>query len=271
MLFPVPLDINYSDRSGRMVFYALSADRKEEANGYDERFFVGGTGTELLTDTVGPSIQVWLNDVEHPQGVKVNATPLFRASLKDESGINTTGNGIGHDLELIVDDNPATSYNLNAYYVNEFGDFQEGTVTFMIPQLSAGKHTLKFRAWDTMNNGSIVEYEIEVDPGLSPRISRLYATQNPARTTTNFVFCYDRPGETCDFTIEVMDFAGRKLWQHTAQGVSGDGIYSIPWNLTAGGGARLGTGVYLYRAVITSSDGVKSESATNKIIIIGNK
>lgn len=45
----------------------------------------------------------------------------------------------------------------------------------------------------------------------------------------------------------------------------------MPWNLTAGGGARLGTGVYFYRAVVTSSDGVKSASETEKIIILGNK
>lgn len=269
--FPVPLDINYSDETGRVVFYAVSSDLKNEANGFDERFYVGGTGSDLLADTIGPTVKVWLNDIENPVGARVNATPLFRASLKDSSGINTTGNGIGHDLELIIDNDPSLTYNLNTYYVNEFGDYQEGTVTFMIPELSSGKHNLKFRAWDTMNNCSVVEYDVDVDPGLNPRISRLYATQNPARTTTNFVFCYDRPGETCDFTIEVMDFAGRKLWEHTESGVSGEGVYSIPWGLTAGGGARLGTGVYLYRAVITSSNGVRSESETEKIIIIGNK
>ena len=176
-----------------------------------------------------------------------------------------------NDLELVIDDNPATSYNLNTAYVNEFGDYREGSVTFMLPKLTAGKHNLKFRAWDTMNNSSVAEFDFEVDSDLRPRISRLYATQNPARTTTNFVLAYDRPGETCDFTIQVMDFAGRKLWQHTERGVSGEGIYSVPWNLTSGGGARLGTGVYLYRVVITSSDGVQSEYAAEKIIIIGNK
>lgn len=269
--FPVPLDINYSNNSGRMVFYAVSADRKEEANGYSEQFFVGGTGSDLLTDTLGPEIRVWLNDIESPAGARVNTTPMFRAALKDPSGINTTGNGIGHDLELVIDDNPVTTYNLNSSYVNEFGDYQEGSVTYILPQLSAGKHKMRFRAWDTMNNSSMVEYEFEVDPGLRPNITRLYATQNPARTTTNFVFAYDRPGETCDFTIEVMDFAGRKLWQHTERGVSGEGVYSVLWNLTAGGGARLGTGVYFYRAVVTSSDGVKSASETEKIIILGNK
>lgn len=269
--FPIPLDINYSDASGRMVFYAVSNDRKEEANGYSEQFLVGGTGSDLMADTLGPEMRLWLNDIENPAGARVNSTPLLRVALKDESGINTSGNGIGHDLELVIDDNPATSYNLNTSYVNEFGDYREGSVTFMVPKLSAGKHKLKFRAWDTMNNSSVTEFEFEVDPNLSPRISKLYATQNPARTTTNFVLAYDRPGETCDFTIQVMDFAGRKLWQHTERGVSGEGIYSVPWNLTSGGGARLGTGVYLYRVVITSSDGVKSESAAEKIIIIGNK
>lgn len=271
MTFPVPLDINYSDGTGRMVFYGVSTDRRQEANGYSEDFLVGGTGSDLLTDTIGPEVQVWLNEISEPEGARLNPTPMFKAALKDLSGINTTGNGIGHDLELIIDDSPTTTYNLNSYYVNEFGDYQQGSVTYMLPQLSAGTHTMKFRAWDAMNNCTTREYTFKVDPDLKPQISRIYATQNPARTTTNFVFCYDRPGETCSFTIEVMDFAGRKLWQHTEQGVSGEGIYTVPWNLTAGGGARLGTGVYFYRAVVTSSDGVESDSGTNKIIILGNK
>lgn len=269
--FPIPLDINYSDKSGRLVLYAISSDKQMEANGYSEQFFVGGTDTQLQTDSVGPQIRVWLNDVENPEGARVNRTPLFRASLKDISGINMTGNGIGHDIELIIDDNPATTYNLNSSFVNEFGDYTSGTVSMLLPQLSAGKHWLKFRAWDTMNNHSEVSCQFEVDPGLRPQVTQLYATQNPARTTTNFVFHYDRPGESCDFTVLVSDFAGRVLWKHTEHNASSGGVYSIPWNLTAGGGARLGTGVYLYQVEVTSSNGVKSKTQANKIVIIGNK
>lgn len=269
--FSVPMDIRYSDENGRMVFYAVSDDRRLEANGFTESFLIGGSGNEFQDDKSGPEIKVWLNDYENPQGIRLPGSFLFRASLKDMSGINTSGNGIGHDLDLIIDGNPLTTYNLNAYYVSEFGDFTEGVVSFMVPELPAGKHRLEFRAWDAMNNLSTVTYDIEVVSGLAPQLAHVFATRNPASTTTTFQLVYDRPDSPCDFTIEVLDFNGKVLWQHTENGSSNLGYYSIPWNLTSSGGARLMSGVYLYRAVVTSEDGARSVTKANKIIILNNK
>ena len=70
--------------------------------------------------------------------------------------------------------------------------------------------------------------------------------------------------------VRLSDFAGRKLWTHTEHGTSADGIYRVDWDLTAGGGMPLSTGVYLYRAHVSTSDS-KAASRTNKIIILRNK
>lgn len=268
--FPVPMDISYSNEGGRVVFYAVSNDRQREANGYCEDFLVGGSSGELAGDTIGPKISAWLNSDSFVYGGKVNATPYFVATLEDESGINTTNNGIGHNLELVIDGNPKTTYNLNDYYVNEFGDFRRGSVAFSIPALSPGAHTLQFRAWDVLNNYSTTELACVVDPALQPRLASLAVTNNPAREQTAFVLQYDRPGSTCTFTIEVFDFSGRMLWTHTENGVSNTGLYTVPWNLTTGGGMPLSTGVYLYRATV-SCDGSKEATQAQKLVISRNK
>ncbi len=268
--FPVPVDISYTNESGRVVFYAVSDDRRQEANGYNEDFLVGGSSGELSGDKEGPKMTAYLNHPDFQNGEVVNATPYFVASLEDESGINTTHTGVGHNLELSIDGNPATTYDLNDYYLNEFGDYRRGSVAYSIPRLPAGEHTLTFRAWDMLNNTSSVRLSFVVDPSRSPRFSTLTVTENPAREHTTFLFHYDRPGSVCTFTIEVFDFSGRLLWTHTETGSSTTQTYAVPWNLTTGGGVPLQTGVYLYRATL-SCDGSEEATQAQKIIISRNK
>ena len=95
---------------------------------------------------------VYLNNPDFQDGGKTNLTPYFVALMEDSDGINATGSGVGHDLELIIDG--TTSYVLNDYYTNEFGTYTKGSVRFSIPELEPGKHRLVFRAWDMMGNSS---------------------------------------------------------------------------------------------------------------------
>ncbi len=270
LTFPVPMDIKYSGESGRILLYAIDNERRREANGYTENVTVGGTGDELSGDKEGPAITAYLNREDFMSGGAVNASPYFVARLEDESGINVASSAPGHDLELAIDGNPATTYVLNNDYVSDFGDYRKGQLAYVIPALPEGRHTLTFRAWDVMNNSSAVTLDFNVDGSLGPDLISLSCSDNPARRQTTFIMRYDRPGEVCGFMIEVFDFAGRKLWTHAEEGTSENGIYRVSWNLTNSAGMPLSTGVYLYRATVSSADG-KRVSRTNKIIVSGNK
>lgn len=267
--FIIPVDINNSNEMGRLAFYALNNERTMEANGYNEKFRLGAM-EEMGTDTLGPSIMAGLNSEDFENGGVVNSTPYFVAKLEDESGINYNGNGIGHDLMLCVDNDASKTYILNSNYVQEFGDFTRGTVSYILPELQKGPHTLTFRAWDVFNNTNAVSLDFVVDPTVAPNMFNLTATQNPARTSTNFLISYDMAGADCTFTLEVFDFSGRRVWYHQEQGSSSNGLYSIPWNLCTNAGAKLFTGVYLYRCQMSCGDS-KKVSKTQKIIILNNK
>ncbi len=266
--FVMPSDINYSNQTGRMVFYAVSSDHKIEANGYHERFTVGGAMENA--DTLGPQVQMYLNTEDFENGGRVNSTPYFVAHLQDDSGINFSGNGLGHDLSLVIDNNPATTYVLNDSYAGEFGDFTRGTVSFSIPALSNGSHTLTFRCWDVLNNFSQQSLDFVVDNSLKPNILSIVATQNPAITTTNFLVSHDRAGSDCDIQIEVFNFAGQRMWVHRERQTSASGTGIVPWNLANNSGGRLSAGIYFYRVTL-SCNGSKEVSKTQKIIINGNK
>ena len=265
--FRVPMDINYSMKSGLINLYAVSEGYDREAKGAFEGFLLGGTADELANDSLGPQVKLYLNSPDFITGDCVNEAPRLFVSLEDPDGINTVGNGIGHDLVAIIDGKASMTYTLNDYYTSELGDYTRGTVSYLLPELEEGIHSLQFRAWDMMNNATTVTVDFEVVKGLRPRILDITTTHSPAREHTTFVLTHDRPETEVTVKIEVYDFSGRILWNHSEQVATPDNSSSVGWNLCAASGQPLGTGVYLYRATVTSASGT-STSRVRKLTIL---
>lgn len=268
--FVMPVDINFSNESGKFVLYGINDKRTVEANGYNEDAIIGDIVDNLDFDTDGPSITAYLNDETFQNGDVVNSSPFFVAQLKDESGINSSGSGIGHDLTLSIDDRHDMTYTLNDYYLREFGDFTQGSVSFSIPRLEEGAHYLTFRAWDVLNHTNSVRLDFVVDPTVKPNMLKLTATHNPATESTTFLAFHDMKGCECTYTLEVFNFMGKCVWSKTGVTSSDNAVISIPWNLTNGNGAKQGSGVYLYRCTM-QSDESRNVSKTEKLIILNNK
>lgn len=268
--FVMPVDINFSDKSGKFFLYGINNEGTTEANGSNDGAVIGGVVDNLDFDSDGPTIVAYLNDETFQNGDVVNSTPFFVAQLQDESGINSSGSGIGHDLTLCVDGRSDMTYNLNDYYVREFGDFTRGSVSFSIPKLEEGTHSLTFRAWDVLNHTNTTSLDFVVDPTVKPEMVSLTASCNPATESTTFLVSHDMKGSECKYTLEVFDFTGRCVWSKTDVASSDDAVISIPWNLTNGNGAKQGSGVYLYRCTM-SSDQSRNVSKTEKLIILNNK
>jgi hypothetical protein len=266
--FAVPKDISYSNGSGLMNIYAVNKEHTLEANGAEDGFVLGGSSLEN-TDSIGPSIYCYLNSPSFVNGGNVNSTPYFVAQVKDEDGINATGNGIGHNLELIIDGDMNKTYVLNDNFQYDFGTYTSGSTYYDIPELTTGTHKLLFRAWDILNNSSTAELTFNVVKGLEPNLFSVDVTTNPATTTTTFIINHDRTGSNMDVDIDVFDISGRWLWTHSESGVSTSNTYTVEWDLTTESGYRLQTGVYLYRVRI-ASDGSKKVSKAKKLIVLGN-
>ena len=263
--FPVPMDINYSNENGQMILFAAGNDGRN-ANGVYDNFTVGGTAQGLVRDSVGPQIKLYLNTPTFQYGASVNATPMLVADLFDESGLNTSGNGLGHDIILIIDNNPNWTWVLNSEFEQTAGDYTSGRVKFTIPELPEGKHELMLRAWDVMNNSTTVYLGFKVVNDLKPKFS-IDVTASPARERTAFVITHDRPGQNANFTIQVMSSDGTIQWMTTQKDDSGSGVTVIDWNLHSNAGHRLRAGLYIVRASV-GTDGGGSSSATCKLVIV---
>ena len=139
-------------------------------------------------------------------------------------------------------------------------------MSYVLPELPEGKHSLMFRAWDMMNNSSSVNVAFEVVKGLRPNLEQVIVLPSPSHEYTTFMLTHDRPESEVEITIEVFDFSGRILWNHSERVTPSDNTYSYTWNLRGSSGQPLGTGVYLYRVTVSSPIG-QSVSKAQKMVI----
>lgn len=257
--FMVPKDIRYNYGNGRIVYYAYTTDSLElaEAVGHFEEFIIGGTGNILSADTLGPQMHIYLNTPTFRSGDKTYATPRFFADIHDENGINTAGAGIGHDLMLIVDDDPKQIYTLNEYFTAANSSYQDGQVSYLMEELPDGPHTLTFRAWDLLNNSTTQTLNFIVEEGLDPSISSVTTYPNPVQETgiMNIAITYDQPDELLHTEIYIYNINGQLVWSHMQ-----DNPTQVQLNIPAIG---LQSGVYIYS--------IKTKSATSKYSITSGK
>ena len=266
MEIPIPYDISYSNDAGRLYVYAVNNGHTLECHGFYEQFHLNGTAETADRDTVGPSIRIALDDMDFPNGGVVGKNALFLAEISDDNGINTTGNGLGHDLELTLDGNRADAIVLNDYFSYDFGTYRSGSVSYELQDLALGNHTLELRAWDVNNNSSTARLDFIVREE-APAGFDVTATRNPAAISTNFVAHVGETAADGSVTFEVYDLAGRRLWWHEAGNPAGTAYASTTWNLCDASGRTVPPGIYLYRGVYKAG-GKEHKSDTQKIVVI---
>ena len=250
--FAVPKDINYADGTGLINIYAYDPALKASAHGACDKFTVNGSNI-AENDSIGPSIYCYLNSEDFTFGGEVNSTPFFVAQISDKDGINASGAGIGHDMTLIIDGDIDKTYNLNDNFTFDYESYTSGQTFYALPALSEGKHTLKFRAWDILNNPSTTTLDFVVKKSIQPNIVDVYATNNPARESTTFVVAHNFCGAELELVIDIMDTSGRLLWSTSERGIATTNTIAYKWDLTTDSGAKLNTGIYLYRIKLSSN------------------
>lgn len=269
---PVPMDISYRNEPGVLNLFAVDSSMVRMAQGCYDGFVVGGTAAESTNDGKGPEIEMYLNTPSFVDGDEVNSTPCLWAEIYDENGINTIGNGIGHDMIAIVDNDPAHTYNLNNIYAPAVGDYRRGTVMLPLNELEEGEHTLILRAWDLYNNSTTGKLSFVVNTSLAPDIVQLRVNPSPviSGSPSFFELTHNRPQSEMTVTVEVFNYQGQVLWRETVNEVSDGMLMRIEWNGAGQSGRPLPTGVYLARAHMVSGDS-ETVTCTIKIVVIDNK
>ena len=261
--FIVPKDIRYNYGSSRIVMYAVDEEQGFEANGNSSKMIIGGESKNAILETDGPELKIYLNTPYFINGDKVNSNPLFVAELKDMSGINTIGLGIGHDIVIRLDDDKNQEYVLNNYYKADFGSYNSGIVTYQLTNLTPGKHKLFFRTWDLQNNSSTAELEFEVVESLPGEVNNMFVYPNPIVQHANIVVEHDRPMSPVDIHIYMYDTSGRTVY-HKEMSLVTDA--SSKTNIELDLNTTISDGLYFIKTILFDENGKKS-SKTTKIFV----
>ena len=265
--FIVPKDINYTFGKGRISLYAANAH--EDACGFFEDFIVGGTSSAGLTDNNEPSIRLFMNDSTFVYGGLTDENPKIYALIYDESGINTTGNAIGHNLEAILDNVSSKPYLLNSNYESEINSYQRGKVEYQLNDLEEGTHQLSMKVWDVNNNSSSANTEFVVANSAELALSHVLNYPNPFTTSTQFWFEHNYSSGMLDVQVQIMNINGRivKTINTTIDGSERYKPTPIVWDGNDDYGDAIGKGVYIYRLKVKTDTGMYAEKMEKLVIL----
>jgi hypothetical protein len=263
--FYVPKDIGYYFGDGKISYYGYSEDK--DAHGASSGFTIGGLGDFSDLDTIGPEIRVYMNDSLFKNGGIVTDSPELLVYVNDPYGINTTGNGIGHDITSTLNNDRFNAIILNQYYQADPNSYSSGTVRYPYSDLPEGKHSIKVKVWDIFNNSASERVDFVVVQSSEMLLENIYTYPNPFIDQTFFNIEHNRPGQELEVIIRIYDLNGSLVGVIQQMVYSGGYRIEPPtWQGKSLGGATLGGGIYVYRVLVRSEQGEEAAGAGRLII-----
>jgi hypothetical protein len=264
--FIAPKDLKIAYGKGKLSFYATNStiDRA----GYNFDVVVGGINENAPEDNIGPTVQLYMNDLSFVDGGNTNESPMFIAVLEDESGINTSITAVDHDIVAILDGDQANPFVLNDYYETELDNYKKGQVKYPFRNLTPGLHTITLKVWDTYNNFSESTFTFFVVDDSDLVLSNVLNYPNPFINHTEFWFNHNKPNQLLKVQVQIFTVSG-KLVKTINETIQSEGSLSrtISWNGLDDFGSKIGKGVYVYKLNVTTETGIKAQKIEKLVIL----
>ncbi|MEZ5071882.1 MAG: type IX secretion system sortase PorU [Bacteroidales bacterium] len=263
--FYVPKDINYAIGAGKISFYGKS--ETADAQGYLDDVLVGGIGTGGTADSQHPTVELYMNDTLFRPGGITDPDPVLLVRVRDNYGINTTGNGIGHNLTAALDGDLGNAAVLNPFYRADLNSHNSGTIRYPYLDLEQGEHRIDVKIWDIHNNSTEAGIDFVVMESEKLLLEALFNYPNPFLDRTWFNVEHNRPGEEYILRIRIYSLGGGLVRTLESRGISpGYRLPPLEWDGRTAGGSPLGAGVYVYRAVLEDSRGEQA-ARSGKLVL----
>lgn len=267
--FRAPLGINYQFGFGKVSMYAYDATNNRDAAGAYDSVIVGGYNEDAPEDNIGPEIKLYMNDASFMRGGITGSDPYIYAELRDSSGINTVGNGVGQDLRAVLNSATDQPYILNEYYEADLNSYKKGSLRYQLFDLEPGTYKIDMRAFDIYNNPSEASTEFVVAESADLALERVLNYPNPFTTYTEFQFEHNRANQPLQVQVQVYTVSGRlvKTINQEIQSI-GNRVTGISWNGLDDYGDKIGKGVYVYRIKVKSLTDNSSADEYEKLVIL---
>jgi hypothetical protein len=261
--FIIPKDISYSRNTGRLYLYSYSNEKRTAKSSF-RKFIIDDITSAGNEDNKGPEISIYLDDETYLPCELVNSEPLLIVKLKDESGINTTGNGIGHKIEAWIDDSTG-SVDLTRNFKTSVEDSRSGTAERILFGLSPGEHTIRIRAWDVYNNYSLAETCFRTNSSGSYTIGYTDNYPNPMDESTTIRFNHNIT-PPYDARVRIYSTTGQ-LFKTIESRPDSRHTSEIFWDGRDEEGNTVSSGIYIYQIDATSQEGIHT-MGVGKISIV---
>ncbi len=254
--FLVPQDVSYSGLPARVVAYTTGSDGSDGA-GQSTDGIVATDAASRPNDGAGPEISLFVNDSTFVEGGTTNPDGFLIARLRDASGLNAVGAGVGHELLLVVDGDEANAIDVGRYYQGDLNTYRSGTVRLPLSalarnsrSLAPGEHSATITAWDALNNVSTASITfVVVDEGVVVRSVLPYP--NPTAGPSRFFIEHNQPvGTQAQVQLRIYTIAGRPVRTIDGTDALPGGVLTsrtleVAWDGLDDDLDRLGSGVYL--------------------------
>jgi hypothetical protein len=261
-MIPIPKDVTFGNQS-RISMYAWN-DATDGA-GYTENVLINGIDSTAAIDTIGPQISIYLDDLNFRPGDVVKSNPTMIVRFHDESGINTSTVGVGHQLSATIS-NPERTFDLSNYYQSDLDTYKSGEVRYPLSDLSEGKYTLSIKAWDIHNNSSEAETYFEVS--LTDDLTMLNVVNYPNPFSNSTTFTFQRNAiDPINVEVKIFSIVGRLIGKMSVQNIT-DRSVRIPWDGRDNDGASLANGIYLYKLIARSQNGQRTSETIGKLAVV---
>ncbi|MDA0890155.1 MAG: type IX secretion system sortase PorU, partial [Bacteroidetes bacterium] len=269
--FIVPKDIAYNYGAGKISYYALNDNEQNplDANGTEENFVIGGTADDIMYDYDEAELSLFMNDTLFVNGGITDANPILLAHIFDLSGINTVGNGIGHDITAVLDGNTANPYVLNDFYEANKDDYTRGIIRFPLYNLAKGEHSISLKVWDVFNNSSEKTINFVVTDANDLAIAEFTTYPNPFSASTDIYFQHNKANQELDYTLEIYSITGIlvKRVEQTSYNSEGYRIGPIRWDGKDNYGGKISAGMYIANLGVTTEEGDFSSKSIRIILL----
>ena len=260
--FVVPKETTTSD--GFISIQTFAYSQNEDALGVVGNIFVKSANSIKQLDTNGPEIKAYVNDTNFTNNSWVTDQANLIIQLKDSSGIQSSGNALGHDLQLIIDNNVRQPYVLNNYYMADIDTYQSGTILYRLPNLSIGKHQLVIKAWDLLGNLSKDSLWLIIPEQDNLKAKDLVNKPNPMMNFTQFSFDLNIQDPIIQTEFSLRNSNGQPIVNKILPHKNISNKWVLDWDGRDASGAMIAPGIYVY--TITVRAGSQTFVLSNKLV-----
>ena len=260
--FMLPKEVSVSQGALKLQLNAFNDS--SDAMGVYQQIYAKPILSEIFSDTIGPSMKVFLNDTNFINGGWAAAHSTLLINLKDEAGIQTSGNSLGHDITLLIDGDTKNELVLNNYYTSAMNTYQKGSVQYALPNFSIGQHELVIKAWDLLGNSSKDTIHFMVPDTTAMLLNKVSNFPNPFSNSTSFSFEHNQIETLLNISLTVYDNNGVKLFTRPLSAQYNANRVVSYWDGTNVNGGLINPGIYYYQ--LTLSNGKETSVLANKLV-----